>query len=294
MSILNQFIWVIDVKGTDNISSESILTALKESGLQIGTFKGNLDVRSVVNEATVKLPKVGWMSINALNNVATVEIKEKSSQPVVADDATTCNIKASQDGVITKTIVAKGTCVVKKGTAVARNQLLVSGVVEGKTEDIDLSYVHSSAEIYADVYEDKTFTLDFKSNILIPNKNNTTKSSIDFLCFSTPLKMDFPKQGEAVSLFSTYRFAPNNVVLPLGITEQQQYYFNEESRTVDLNSAKKILLKKIALYESFNYKNNTVKSRSISYTKTSSMLTAKVNYVINKNISKVQKIKVNQ
>lgn len=292
MSILNQFIWVIDIKGTEKIGEESIRDALKSVGLQIGTYKGSLNIRSVVREATVLLPDVGWMSINALNNIAYVEVREKSKQPKLSDDTSPCNIKASQDGVITKTLVSRGTCVVKKGTAVAKNQLLVSAVVEGKTEEIDLNYVHSSAKIYADVNEEKRFSVKLNSTCLIPNEKYTEKSNLNFLGLSIPVKTDFSQAGVGLSVFKTYRLNPNNVILPLGTTNQRQYYYNESSRKINIKTAKNILKKKIATYECFKYKNNNVKSRKIIYSKTPEKLSAKVIYVINKNIALPQKIQV--
>ncbi len=294
ISVLNQFIWVINIKGTEKISEGSVREVLKSVGLQIGTYKGGLNARSVVRDATVLLPDVGWMSINALNNVAYVEVREKAKQPKLSDKTYPCNIKASQDGVITKTLVSQGTCVVKKGTAVAKNQLLVSAVVEGKTEEIDLNYVHSSAKIFADVNEEKKFNVKLNNISLIPDKSYSEKSNLNFLGLSIPFKTDFSQKGKRLSIFRTYRMNPNNVILPIGTTEQRQYFFNEHKRKINIQTAKNILLKKIATYECFKYNNNIIKSRKIFYSQSPKKLTAKVSYVVNKNIALEQKIKVDK
>lgn len=294
ISLLNQFIWVIDIKGTEKIGEGNVRKVLKSVGLQIGTYKGGLNTRAVVRDAMVLLPDVGWMSINALNNVAYVEVREKAKHPKLSDKTYPCNIKASQDGVITKTLVSQGTCVVKKGTAVAENQLLVSAVVEGKTEEIDLNYVHSSAKIFADVNEEKNFNVKLNKIYLIPDKNYSKKSNLNFLGISIPFKADFSQNGNKLSVFRTYRLNPNNVILPIGTTEQRQYFYNEYKRKIDIQTAKKIIFKKIAAYECFKYKNNIIKSRKIFYSQNPKKLTAKVSYVINKNIALEQKIQVDK
>lgn len=292
MSVLNQFIWVIDISGTERTSEQSVLSALKSSGLEVGAYKGSLDFGSVARNSTVLLPDVGRMSVNAINNVAQVEIREKSQSPELSNETDPCNIKASQDGVITKTVVSKGSCLVKKGSAVVRNQLLVSAVVEGKTEDIDLTYVHSTAKIFADVNESKSFSVRLAKKNLVADMNYSEKSRINFLCFSVPFKTDFSQRGESVSIFRAYRLAPCNVTLPLGITRQRQYYFNESGGKINKKEAKIILQKKIAVCECFSYHNNKVQSKAVTYTEKTGKLSARVDYVINKNIALSQKIKV--
>ena len=78
----------------------------------------------------------------------------------------------------------------------------------------------------------------------------------------------------------------------MGLNVSMDYTFQLENKDILKNTAKNILNKKIATYECFKYKNNNVKSRKIIYSKTPEKLSAKVIYVINKNIALPQKIQV--
>lgn len=289
MSTLSQFIWVIDIRGIDSLSDVQVKTALSNAGLKVGSYRGNIDVGSVKRRVMMELNKIGWMSINSLNNVATVEIREKRQKPELkVKKKYPCNLKASCDGVITSSKVSQGKCLVKKGTAVARNQLLVSSVIEGQDERI--RYVHSAGEIYADVIETKCFKINLKDDIIFPEKNYTEKTNLNFLGFSLPCSIDFPQIGDKAQSFHTGNLIINDLSLPLGTTSQREYPLVTGKGTLTENAGREIIQKKIKLFEAFCYRNAEIKSREITYKMKDNILTAKAKYVVNKNIAKEQKI----
>ncbi len=288
MAFLNQFIWVIEIDGTKRISDVQVLQALQESGLEIGTYKGNMDVDTIEKDTILRVPDIGWMSINAINNIAKVEIKEKSKSPKISKSQSPCNLKASCDGVITKTTVVNGNCLVKRGTAVVKNQLLVSSVVEDNNQN--LAYVHSQGEILADVNEEKTFTVNLDNSYVL-DKDYTEKSRLDFLRFSIPLEFSSSNNGEKLSVFKRYRMSVNGVALPLGKTLCRNYYCNNTEKLSEENGIN-ILKKKIKLQECFEHSKDKIKSKKINFTQNNKKSTAVVSYVINKNIAQKQKLSV--
>ena len=288
MSFLNQFIWVIEINGTNRISDVQVIEALQESGLTVGTYKNTMDVDTIEKDTILRVPDIGWMSINAINNIAKVEIKEKAKSPKISNSVKPCNLKALCDGVITSTTVVNGNCLVKRGSAVVKNQLLVSSVIEDNNQN--LTYVHSEGEILADVNEEKTFTVNTDNSYTL-DKNYTEKSKLNFLSFSIPFEMSSSHKGEKLPVFKQYRAYVNNVTLPLGKTVCRNYYCNTNEK---LNSdiAINILKKKIKLQECFEYSKGKIKSKKVNFIQKGNNYTANVIYIINKNIAVKQKLSV--
>ena len=179
MCFLSNFVWVVDIKDVNSLSAIDVKNSVEECGLKIGAHKKSLDFSKIEREVILKNPQIGWIAINCLNNVATVEIREKAPKPKIEKTDFPCNLKASTDGIVTKTIVSNGDCKVKAGSAVAKNQILVSCVINQGEDKV--YYVHSKGEIYADVTETKEFTVSKTREKIILDKNYKTKSNAYFL-----------------------------------------------------------------------------------------------------------------
>lgn len=288
--ILSRFIWDISYSGVNRLSTSRLDAVMEESGLKRGMWKNGINVNAVERRAILKMPEIGWISINVINNTATVEIKEKAQRPKLNSDTRPCNIKAMCDGVITRIIVHSGTCQVKKGTAVAENQLLVNSVVEDA--DNNITYAHCDAEIFADTAQKQVFKVKTHGDDLIPKKNYTQKSRLSFLWFDFPAMMSSSLKGEKGKIYSAYSLTVNQVRLPLGHTVEKTYYFNTVPRSIDKPRAERILKKQMALYECFSPGEGVVKSRKLTFSQSKDSFILEVDYVINKNISVTQPINV--
>ena len=295
MAFLSRFVWDVQIKGAERLSVSEINFALEQCGLKAGVLKSSVNFESVERELVLKVPEIRWISINALNSIAEIEIKEKSVKPKVKKETYPCNLKASCDGVITKTIVYNGTCEVKKGSAVSKNQLLVNCVVEGAPElEENLTYVHSSGKIYADVIEENSFTVPLKTSVIIPDKNYIEKSSVNILWFNLPFALNSSPSDIRSNTFFDYKLCLNEVTLPLGINSVRTYSFEKVGNTFNKKKAKILLKKKALLYEAFNFKNYEIKSKKYSFKELNNKIKLNASYIINKNIAVKQRVKVNK
>ena len=86
------------------------------------------DTGQAKRDILLKVDEIGWLSVNIIGSHANVEVKEKIEKPELEDNPSPCNIKASADGVITKITAGEGMSQVKKGSGVAKGDLLISGV----------------------------------------------------------------------------------------------------------------------------------------------------------------------
>lgn len=128
--ILSLYIWNINITGNSIISTEEIVNVMEELGISSGTLKNRLEIPMIRQIAMSKLPNISWISININGSVANISVKEKVTTPELFPNEMPCDIRASMDGQIERIETYKGTCMVKNGDAVYKNQILISGVVE--------------------------------------------------------------------------------------------------------------------------------------------------------------------
>lgn len=293
MVILSQFVWDVKLNGVERLSENEVYTALSDCGLKAGAFKSAVDFEAVERKLVLKVPEIRWVSINALNSIAEVEIKEKQSEPKLKKGKYPCNLVASDDGVITDTLVSGGTCKVKRGSAVVKNQLLVSTVVEGTNEMQDkLSYAHSDGKIFADVIEKKSYSMPIEKDVLIPEKNYTQKGRISFLWFSFPAELNSGDNEIVSEVFSIERLRFNNVTLPVGADKARFYGFNKTPIKRKISEIKFLLKKKAVLSEAFNFGKYKLKSNEYSFKEINDGLKLSAFYTVNKNIAVKQRVKV--
>ena len=126
--ILSMFIWSVEVTGNKNIEKTVVLNACKQLGIEVGTFKKNIDPKVDSQKLMLKVDGIAWASLNIEGSVLTVnisEIKDTKQEKGEPD-----NFVAAADGIIKKIDLTSGNAVVKVGDAVKKGDLLVSGVVE--------------------------------------------------------------------------------------------------------------------------------------------------------------------
>lgn len=289
LSLMSNFVWDIKVVGAEGLSISKIHSAFDECGFKVGMLKNSLNTQSMERQIQLKLPEIRWLSINAINNIATVEIKQLAERPANKTKTYPCNIKAECDGVITDIVVSNGTAEVRRGSAVAKNQLLVNSVViTGEKQ----RYVHSEAKVMADVREKHTLKIPIKKNNIILNKNYIEKSELDFLFLKIPCELSPSLGGVAASNTYSEKLIPNNVTLPLGKTTCHEFYFDRGKRLISFKTAKQILKTRLALSECFRDNKSTVKKREIKFLKDDNSYSIKADYVLNKDIGQKQRLKV--
>lgn len=64
----SQFVWNIEVSGTERISNEEILSELAEGGLKIGAKKSSIKPKEIINQMRLKRDDIAWMNIDMKRN----------------------------------------------------------------------------------------------------------------------------------------------------------------------------------------------------------------------------------
>ena len=146
------FIWEIDVKGNETVSSQELLAALRELGVGIGTFGPVVSSEALSNEMILKLPKLAWIAVNVSGSHADVLVRERVTKPDILDENAPVMVCAVKSGIISKMSVLEGKNSVKAGDTVQAGDILVTGIMDSLCSG--RRTVHAMAEVTARTWYD--------------------------------------------------------------------------------------------------------------------------------------------
>ena len=154
---LSRFIMDIDITGNEAVSSDQILTVLKESGLHFGAYGPSLDESLLSHQILLEMPELSYCNINITGCRATVIVRERIPKPDIIDMRTPTNVVATKAGVITRMETLEGIPKVMVGSTVLPGELLISGVDDiesaaGDGSSAGTRLLHAMGNVYAKTY----------------------------------------------------------------------------------------------------------------------------------------------
>jgi len=150
ITIVNLFVWNVEIKGEFSIPIEEIKLLLEEENVKVGTLKKDIDIEASKLNMLLKRKDIAWVGFSLKGNKITVEIVEKDLAEEDPFQGTVGNILADKTGIVEKIYVAEGTAVVKKGELVEKGTLLISSLVTStvlNSEQVGSRYVRADGEI---------------------------------------------------------------------------------------------------------------------------------------------------
>ena len=126
--MFSSFIWLIEVRGLEDINEKEILKITREMGITTGTYKGGLELDKLGKELARLHGDVAWASFRTKGVLLEIEIAEHIPRPKMEQKPS--NLVATKDGLILKTTVVDGTPVVSPGDVVSRGDVLIKGIKE--------------------------------------------------------------------------------------------------------------------------------------------------------------------
>lgn len=212
--IFSTFIWKIDVTGNEYISEESIISALKSSGLYIGKNKLFLNKKETVNLLRLNISDISWAGIDISGTKATVKVVEKTRlNPKDVQTSDIGDIVSSKSGVITKIVPENGTAKFKVGSYINKGDVAIEGTIYSKFIEpqkvtakgilrINTEYEYEKEYDFLETIKEYTgkklytigITLNLKENMLNylnkSKKYDITKSSKKITIFGKELSFD--------------------------------------------------------------------------------------------------------
>ena len=285
--VMSCFVWSIEIVGLETISYSQLMSALEQNGLSIGTFKPTASFPAISRKTMLDIEEIGWMSINVNGSHASVELKEKAKSPHVEDYHTPANVKAKRDGVILSINTKQGEAYFEQGSAVVKDQLLVSAVVEDKLNRVRL--VRADAQVIARTTYNKRFAVQ-KDYSIVSFDAPKTKRTLNMFSLSIPFDFDFTDEKNSLSRFATDSAELFDTALPLSITTETIY--NKETDNVDLNKqqSQNILRNQALIYEALELSNCIVTDKELSFSEDNSCYFLDVTYTCEEDIAYKQDI----
>lgn len=234
---LSNFIWNIEITGTNKINKDEIMQILEEADFKIGTLKSKADTKEAINKIRLERDDVAWVGIDIKGTNAVVEIVEADEKPEIINEEEYCNLVASRDGIISKVNAANGTPLVKEGDVVKKGDILVAGWLEGKYTGT--RYVHATGSVEARVWYSQKEKVPLKQIEKEYTGKTETKYSLNINNFKINLykrlsnfeKYDTIEEYKKLQLFSDF-------YLPFGLTKITNKEYNEKEIILQKEDAK--------------------------------------------------------
>lgn len=174
----NFFIWGFEVTGNDTVPTETILRALENYGITVGSPGLNIDQERLRNHVLLELPDISWLVVNVKGCTAHVQVVERLRPPQVLSDDDVSNVVAARDGLVTKIQVLDGKGQVQQGSTVVKGQLLISGVADSAQSGMRL--MHSLGEVWARTWYDLSVLVPLAVEAQTVMEDETACIALDF------------------------------------------------------------------------------------------------------------------
>lgn len=249
LETMSGFIWKIDVHGNKNIDDKTIINSCKKIGISEGKRykKSILDKKS--QELLLDLDNLSWAAINEEGCILSVdvsEIKDKNNKEKPG------NIKSSADGIITKIDITSGMPLVKVGDAVSKDELLVSGIIEGKNTT---QFVKSKGDIFADTQRSVESTEDYRIVIKEKTKKREKRAVLSLFGLKIPLFIGDCTE-ENVNSTTHKQFKLLKKEIPIALTVKEYTICDTKKEIRSKNKLEKILIEKNKKYIEKNFGKN--------------------------------------
>lgn len=191
--VLSSFIWTIELSGNSTIASSLIMAKLAEYEVKPGILKYNVDTEHIVSSLMLDIKELAWVGVSVKGTKVKVEIEERVKPRSLISGDSYCNIVAYRGGLVKSVIARVGQQMVKPGDTVVKGQVLISGTVVSKNEEVPPRPVHASGEVTALTWYEKSVPLeDF---IIEKHRTGRVKSNYTIRLFNNNIHLFHKEHG---------------------------------------------------------------------------------------------------
>lgn len=290
--ISSNYVWNIEIIGTEKIDKTELMIQLNEEGIKVGVMKKKINSNNVINNIRLKRQDISWMSVNMKGTNVIVTVVEADEKPEIINENEYCNIVASQSGMITKITADNGTAQVKVGDIVEKGDILIGGYMEGKYTNT--RYVHAKGEVEAKVWYTKKIKSGFTREVSQETGERKNKYWVKFNNFKINLYKTLPNFENYDTINETNKIRLfSNFYLPIEINKTTYIENKKVPVTYGIEELKEILIGE--LEQQFSNegidKLNVVNKVVNVYKREDNMLELEMTYEVITNIGTEEKLK---
>ena len=227
LGLLAPRIWVIQVTGNGDTTTEAILQTVETAGVRIGAPMKDIDIKSLQISGPDTLSGLSFITVNPSGCVARVEVTERAPTPEILDLSQPSDVVALRDGRILWMEVRSGQRLVMDGEAVAAGTPLITGRV---TTELGEQLYRAYGVVWAETRRQITVSVPLLEVVQIPTGRRLLRPTLTFLCWDIPLYSDGPLPEGLLHRRSADFFTVKGMRLPLGVT-QDMYLYAETVKT---------------------------------------------------------------
>ena len=236
---LSNFIWNIEIVGTDKINQNELIKTINSEGLTIGKLKRKVDLKSIINKIRLDRKDIAWIGIDLKGTNAIVKVVDADDKPEIIKEVEYCNIVSDKEASIIKVNAQNGTVLVKEGDVVKKGTPLIAGWMEGKYTGT--RYVHAEGSVEAKVWYSHKERIYYKQEEKLRTGNEEKKYTLNINNFEINLykklsnfeNYDTIKEQKKLKLFS-------NLYLPAGLIISNNYEVVNNNIVYNQDEAKEI------------------------------------------------------
>ncbi|MEE1186829.1 MAG: sporulation protein YqfD [Acutalibacteraceae bacterium] len=257
--IMPNFIWNIEINSNADINEQSVMNALEEMNIRIGTPVSKIKGENDRNTLNLKVEDISWSSLNVVGTTLNVEIRKKLDTRV-EKELKYSNIVASCDGEVLDVFAYKGTAKVKRGAIVKKGDLLISGTEEYNNQNT--YFRDATGNVIAKTKQTLKIVLPVSETKNVNSGKTEQRNLISFFSLKIPLfagsvKYDYTKQTENKTL------QLNGVNLPIEIISTTFYETEKQKITYSENTLNKMALEQLNKEKEEKLKNAEIISEDI-------------------------------
>lgn len=286
--LCSTIVWDITITGNQRISNDSILDFLSQNGIYAGASRKEIANTVTELNAQIGFDDLAWISIESEGSRINVKLNERISNPKNGLPVSTpCNIVAAKDGRIINAVVNRGVLIYEIGSGVAKDSVIVSGVVKDGAGNISIQ--HADAEIIAEFEEEVSFYRKFNTIERVKTEETYTEEYIKLFGFTFPKnKIDYPEGY----IYSTDNYQVNIFGVKMPWTRYVVNGIKTENVEVkrSVNDVKRLLQQEFDQYERNFYKEYEIVDKEITYERDENGIKATCKYTLQGDIAEQSEI----
>lgn len=151
------FVWNIEIRGNEQITTTEILDCLYQNEIEIGKKRSEIDCSHVELELRERFQNMGWVSVYFHHTCLCVEVKEslyEEGKENLESTGFPYHLVANKEAIVHSIVTRAGTALVQKGTSVQPGDILVLGqcdILDDAGEVKEVLYSYADATIWGDV-----------------------------------------------------------------------------------------------------------------------------------------------
>ena len=289
-AMMSGMVWSVKVVGNTTVPDSEIIGVMERLGVKPGIRAKYIEATELERAALELLPEIQWIAINVEGSTVNVEVRERVVGEQEEDYVHPHHIVAAQDGVIEILETYEGTEIAKKNSAVAKGDLIISGITENK--DGSVLFHHAKGYVAARVNEKLTSTAVASKQA---RRLTETKYRVTLIVLNIKIPPRTAKAAAGAELYESTRWLyAGDKRLPAGYIMHRSLFYEDTVRKYTAAEQRLVALRGLLTQTAEEFRYSDILSQTVTVVKTKNGLSAVGSYTALRNIGQERPFTVSE